>query len=328
MPPKTPPAKPWDDLGRQDQKKYNDGLSKIAGNKIGDSIPEIKQAQVTLAEVLQIMLKSTEDASVRIGKMEDEMSDLKEVKNEFIQLRKEVGEWSKKFEAVQAKLQILDELDKNVKEIQKEQMENVKRMGEACDMMEEERKKMEEMRERAMEEKVSRDKAEVASCLIVMGLEKGRVETYKDLEDKVSGLWDALGLTVDVATFSKVERFGPGKGRNAAAAATGPERPPLVRITLLQPSMKSAIFGNIANLRGKEEFARISIQNEVPKSLMEDYRQAVGRAKSFREDCNVKTRISWAKGPMTVLMKLGDKWTPEDEVDEGMVSEMKKKAKK
>ena len=92
--------------------------------------------------------------------------------------------------------------------------------------------------------------------------------------------------------------------------------------------MKSEIFGNIANLRGKEEFARVSIQNEVPKSLMEDYRQAVARAKSYREDCDVKTRISWAKGPMTVLMKIGVKWTPEEEVDEGKMEEMKKKTKK
>ena len=325
MPPKA--VKPWEDLGKQDQKKLNDVLSKIKANKFGDSIPEIKEASASMAEVLQILLKSTESQDTKIGKLEEEISDLKEIKNEFIQLRKEVGEWGKKFEAVEAKLQVLDDVDKNIKEIQQEQRDNVKRLGDACDKMEEERKMMEEMRLRAENEKMARDKAEVASCLIVMGLEKGRVETYKDLEQKVGRMFGdgGLGLTPGIADWSKVERFGPGKGRNDLA---GPSRPPLVRITLLQPSMKSEIFGNIANLRGKEEFARVSIQNEVPKSLMEDYRQAVARAKSYREDCDVKTRISWAKGPMTVLMKIGVKWTPEEEVDEGKMEEMKKKTKK
>ena len=324
MPPKAPKVSAWEDMGRQDQKKLNDGLIKIK-DKLGDSIPELKAASATLVEVIQVLLKSTEVQSERIGKMEDEMSDLKEIKNEFMNLRKEVSEWSKKFEAVEAKLSLLDDLDKNVKDIQKEQGENVKKLSEACDMMGEERKKLEDLREMAKEEMMDRDKAGVASCLIVMGLEKGEAETYKDLEQKVFRLLgEGLGVNAGNVDFSKVERFGPGKGRNAAA---GSERPPLVRITLLQASMKAAIFGNVANLRGKEEFARVSIQNEVPKLLMEDYKLAVGKAKAYREDCNVKTRISWAKGPVIVEFKIGDKWTPVDKVGAEKMAELKKTKK-
>ena len=323
MPPKKDPApKAWDELSRQDQKKYTDGLAKIKAH-VGESMPEVRAATSTLAEVLQVLLKSTEENSERIEKMEVVMNDLTEINKEFGELKKEVKEWSKKFEAVEAKLQVLDELDKNIKVIQQEQRDNIKRLGDACDKMEGERKAMEEMRKKAEEESVARDKAEVASCLIVMGLDKGRNETYKDLEQKVIKLFSkGLGLSSGDADWSKVERFGQGKGRNAAA---GPERPPLVRITLLQPSMKSAIFGNIGNLRGNEEFARVSIQNEVPRTLMTVYKEAVARAKSYREDCNVKTRISWAKGPVTVLIKIGEKWTPENELDDGKWDELKSK---
>ena len=331
-------VKLWADIGRQDQKKLIEGLAKIKDKSAGDTVPDIKAANSTLAEILQILLKSDEVQNEKIGKMEEEMNDIKEVKKEFMQLKKEVGDLGKKFEAVEAKLAVLDDLDKNVKEIQKVQVENTKRLGEAADKMDKERKMMEEMREQAEQDKRERDEADVAACIMVMGLEKGETETYKELEGKVGRLLgEGLGLNPGIIDYSKVERFGPGKKRGtgaaAAAATAGPERPPLVRITLYQASMKGLVFGNIGNLRGKPEFARVSIQNEVPKGRMTEYKEAIKRAKSYREDCGVKTRISWSKGPMMVLIKVGrqgvpEDWVPEVELDDDKGEELRRKSKK
>ena len=331
-------VKLWADVGRQEQKKLTDGLAKIKDKSAGDTVPDLKAANSTLAEILQILLKSDEVQNEKIGKMEEEMNDIKEVKKEFIQLKKEVGDLGKKFEAVESKLEVLDALDKNMKEIQKEQRENTKTVGEAAEKMEEERKKLEEMRERAEQDKRKKDEDEVAACIMVMGLAKGDVETYRDLESKVNNLLgEGLGLNPGVVDYSKVERFGSGKVRGnaegAEAAAARPERPPLVRITLMQASMKGLIFGNIGNLRGKPEFARISIQNEVPRGRMDEHKETSDRAKSYREDAGVKTRISWAKGPMTVLIKVGragvpEDWVPEDKLDDDKWEELRRKSKK
>ena len=66
---------------------------------------------------------------------------------------------------------------------------------------------------------------------------------------------------------------------------------------------------------------------------MTEYREAIGRAKSYREDCGAKTRISWAKGPMTVLIKVGragvpEDWVPEGELDDDKWEELRRKSKK
>ena len=305
----------------QDRKKEMDALKAIQDNP-KDNLPYLKASTVTMAGMLMTLMKSTEAQDQRIEKVEKDVSALLVIKDEVAKLRDEVGKWGSKIEEVDSKLEVLSDLDTNIKNIQKDQKESVKRFGEAADLMDTERVKMEEAR-------LDREKADVASCLIVMGLEKGETETYKQLEQKVIELFrDGLGLTNDIIGFSRVERFGPGK-RGPAAAAAGPERPPLVRITLMEPSMKSPIFGSVANLRGKEEFARVSVQNEVPKSMMEEYKVAVNRAKELRQDCNVKTRVSWAKGPVTVLVKLAGwpKFLPEDKLNQKQTDEMEKAKK-
>ena len=322
--------KPWNKMTSREQKKELDALKDIR-EKPREDIPYLRAAVITMAGMLETLLKSTEAQDKKIEKVEKDMSALQEVRDEVAKLRDEVGKWGSRFEEVDTKLKVLADLDANIKDIQKEQKENVKRLGEAVEAMETERGLMEEERKRSEEARLDREKAEVASCLIVMGLEKGGPETYKQLEQKVIGLFkEGLGLNNDGVTvdFSRVERFGPGK-RGSEAAASGPERPPLVRITLLEPSMKSAIFGSVANLRGNQQYARVSIQNEVPKGLMEEYKVAVNRAKELRQDCNCKTRISWAKGPVTVLVKLAgwERFVPEDKLNEKQAEEMEKARK-
>ena len=327
--------KPWNEKTTRERKKDTDALKeikeKVADDKLNGQMPFLRGAVVTLTGMVETLLKSTEAQDERIEKVEKDLTALQEVRDDVAKLRDEVREWGKMFEEVDSKLKVLSDLDANIKEIQKEQRENVKKLGDAVDRMNLERDEMEKERKRSEEVRLEREKAEVAPCLIVMGLEKGGQETYKQLEQKVITLFkEGLGLNNNgvEADFTKVERFGPGKGGPAAAAA-GPERPPLVRITLAAPSMKSAVFGSVANLRGKQQFSRISIQNEVPKGMMDAYKAAVDRAKQLRQDTNVKTRISWAKGPVVVLIKMAgwDKFVPEDKLNEKQTEDMAKAKK-
>ena len=62
-------VKPWADIGRQDQKKFSDGLAKIKDKTAGDTVPDLKAANSTLAEILQILLKSDEVQNEKIGNL-------------------------------------------------------------------------------------------------------------------------------------------------------------------------------------------------------------------------------------------------------------------
>ena len=94
--------------------------------------------------------------------------------------------------------------------------------------------------------------------------------------------------------------------------------------------MKSVVFSNVANLRGKEQYSRVSIQNEVPSGLMTDYKKAVERAKQLRADTNVKTRVSFAKGPVVVLIKMAGwkDFVPEDKLNEKQTEELENAKRK
>ena len=323
-------TKAWTKLSKREREKNLDTLKTIK-EKSGSNVPG---SMVTLVEMVEMLLKTTEVQDEKMGKVEKELSALQEVRGEVAKLRDQVAEWGKRFDEIDSKLNVLSELDANIKDIQKEHNENMKSLGEAVASMNSERELMKEERVKSEEAREAKERAEVAPCLIVMGLEKGGPETYKQLEDKVVGLFqDGLGLNPSNGAdldFIKVERFGPGGRGTAAAAAAAPERPPLVRITLMNPSMKSVVFSNVANLRGKEQYSRVSIQNEVPSGLMTDYKKAVERAKQLRADTNVKTRVSFAKGPVVVLIKMAGwkDFVPEDKLNDKQTEELENAKRK
>ena len=162
-------------------------------------------------------------------------------------------------------VQLLDTWDKKLKELAEKQAEfhqkTVKPRGE----------KMSASRKKPQCDSLAMEMRGVAPCLIIKGL---KMETNKLLEAKVTELFKALKVTPEQANFTQVERFGTGRKSSN----------PLVRVKLTDPTQKAAIFGNVTNLRGNKEFANVSIQDEVPKSLLKDYREAASRAKSCRAD--------------------------------------------
>ena len=71
-----------------------------------------------MAGMLMTLMKSTEAQDQRIEKVEKDVSALLVIKDEVAKLRDEVGKWGSKIEEVDSKLEVLSDLDTNIKNIQ------------------------------------------------------------------------------------------------------------------------------------------------------------------------------------------------------------------
>ena len=60
---------------------------------------------------------------------EKDMSEIQEVRDDVAALRDQAGKFGKRLDMVDSNLELLDDLDKNIKDIQKEQRDNVKRLS-------------------------------------------------------------------------------------------------------------------------------------------------------------------------------------------------------
>ena len=100
----------------QDRKKEMDALKAIQDNP-KDNLPYLKASTVTMAGMLMTLMKSTEAQDQRIEKVEKDVSALLVIKDEVAKLRDEVGKWGSKIEEVDSKLEVLSDLDTNIKNI-------------------------------------------------------------------------------------------------------------------------------------------------------------------------------------------------------------------
>ena len=66
-------------------------------------MPYLKSSVVTLVEMVEVLLKSSEAQDERMGKVEKDLSALQEVRGEVAKPRDQVAEWGKRFDEIDSK---------------------------------------------------------------------------------------------------------------------------------------------------------------------------------------------------------------------------------
>ena len=315
----------------------------ISEGKFKDSNPDLKKNVTSLATLMKTAFESLIVAREDIVELRQDVSDLKELDKKVTDLGTQVTNLGEKMTGLGEDIQRqqkntdakLDKHDQTMKKAMEALTGIDKKLGEEKEArekyMEEEResreKYMEEVREAQEREKRLREEAEieyessqVAPNLILYGFKMEEDETNRDLMRNIERLfYEVIGLNRDVVIVEKVVRFGGKKAAETAAGAVGaatsarPRRPPLVRVVLADQNMKGTLFKGLNKLKGNETYKDVSIQNEIPKSLMDTHKQMVERAKMIRTDTGYRTRIAFGKEPLTLKVFYEGKFRPEAE---------------
>ena len=314
----------------------------ISEGKFKDSLPDMKVKLCSVAGLTKMALEALVSAREEINDLKKDVSELKTLKPLVEGMGEKVSDLGEKVEGMGKQVTGLGEqmsgLGTEIQKLQKNTDAKLDKHDESMALamdalkgidakMQEEKetreKYMEEEREMRKKERQLREESQlayerscVAPCLILYGLKMEAEENNIDLLKNIEGLFKVIGVKPEDVRIDKVMRFGGGKaqaGPDGASATAGPARPPPVRVVLVDPSMKGPLFKGLSNLRGKEEYRKVSIQNEIPRSMMPEHKEMSERARSIRTDTGCKTRITFGKGPLILKVFYEGKLRTEEE---------------
>ena len=298
----------------------------MAGKFKGENIPDSNRR---LANLTKTALEALATAREEITDLKKDVSELKQLKPLVEGVQEKVESLGEKLEGVVKEVSgIGDKMSGLNTEIQKLQEStdsklenNTTALDKAMTALTAIQSSMEEEREARVQEKRAREEAQeayqrscVAPCLIIYGLAMEEAETIRALQRTIDKLiFEVIGVNREEVQIEKVMRFG--KPAEAATGEAGGRTRP-VRIVLASPSMKTPIFKGLIKLKGKQEYRRVSVQNEIPSILMPRHKILTERAKSIRADTGCRTRIEFGKGPLVLKVLYEGQYRPEEEFTE------------
>lgn len=317
-------SKNFNAMTERERSKAMGEVKIIEEGKFGDSIPEMKKRITALGGFVRSAFEALAEVREEMGSMKKDVTELKELKpivegmgSQITELGKQMTGLGSNIDNLQKSMNEKHEKVDKVMNVCTEALDGIKvKLEEDSEDRGKEREERERERQQREEEKLAIDRNLVAPNLILYGLNQDTGENPAALRNKLGDIfYNILGLGREEIIIEKVIRFGK-RGEAAASAAARPSRPALVRVVLAEPYMKGPLFKSLINLKGKDEYRGLSIQNEVPRSQMEEHKAAVERAKSIRIDTNCRTRIKFSKGPVTLQILYDGKWMNEDEFSE------------
>ena len=303
----------------------------MAGKFKGENIPDSNRR---LANLTKTALEALATAREEITDLKKDVSELKQLKPLVEGVQEKVESLGEKLEGVVKEVSgIGDKMSGLNTEIQKLQEStdsklenNTTALDKAMTALTAIQSSMEEEREARVQEKRAREEAQeayqrscVAPCLIIYGLAMEEAETIRALQRTIDKLiFEVIGVNREEVQIEKVMRFGKSAEAGTGEAGTGEAggRPRPVRIVLASPSMKTPIFKGLIKLKGKQEYRRVSVQNEIPSILMPRHKILTERAKSIRADTGCRTRIEFGKGPLVLKVLYEGQYRPEEEFTE------------
>ena len=122
------PVKPWSNMSKQDKKKFNDSLNDIIEGSNSTSLK-------LLGELVRILIKSTEAQDEMIDKITQEIANLQDFRGEFNAMKGLMEKLVPRFDAMEAKLVVIDDLNKNVKSLQDKQKDSAEKLSQTCKLI-------------------------------------------------------------------------------------------------------------------------------------------------------------------------------------------------